>query len=105
MKENKQQLWAQRIQEQKKSNLSQKQWCNENSINFHTFSYWKRKEQRLNEFQLDEQATSWVTLEKAIDSHIQSSFRIRIGEAVIEIDQPTEAMITSLIKVLMQYGS
>jgi len=37
----KQQLWDQNIQAQKQSGLSQKQWCQEKDISYHTFKYWK----------------------------------------------------------------
>ncbi len=104
MNQDKQQLWAQRIQLQKESSLSQKQWCQENDINFHTFSYWNKKVRTVNQHSFEEGETSWVTLNKTQQMQNQSSFRIRIGKAIIELNEPTEEMIHSVIRILMHHA-
>jgi hypothetical protein len=105
MKQDRQALWTQRIQDQRASKLSQKQWCQENGVNFHTFSYWNRKSNKHDMPKRDALPTAWVTLENPTDTLHKSAFRIRIGEAVIEIDHPTEAIVRSLIETLMHHGS
>ena len=105
MKQDKKQLWSQRIQDQKMSKLSQKHWCEENNVNFHTFCYWTSKVHASNRPPIDEPETSWVTLEKTQSNYAQSSFRISIGQAIVEINQPTEEMIHSVIRILMQHDS
>ena len=35
------QEWAGRFAEQKASRLTVRQWCEQNSLSFHTYNYWK----------------------------------------------------------------
>jgi len=100
----KQQLWDQNIQAQKQSGLSQKQWCQEKDISYHTFKYWKQRT-KISSQQPSVQETSWVSLKKTEHKENKSTFKMRIGNADIEITEPTEEMIHSVVKILMQHVS
>ncbi len=39
----KRQLWQQRIEQWQQSQLSQKQWCEQQQIKIATFNYWRKK--------------------------------------------------------------
>ena len=105
MKQDKEKLWSQRIQEQKMSTLSQKQWCQENNVNFHTFNYWIKKIRANNLTPMAKEKTTWIALEKMPLIQTKSFLRISIQQAVIEINQPTEEIICSVIRTLMQHDS
>lgn len=43
MRNEKKNLWIQRLEEHKKSGLSKKKWCEEHNIPISTFEYWYYK--------------------------------------------------------------
>jgi len=100
-------MWIKHIENQRSSDLSRKNWCVENDVNFHTFGYWVgrlKKEDNVTE----PNSTDWVAIIPSNpcinDSNGTGKIIISIGNAVI--DFKTDSNIESfekVVQVLVKY--
>jgi hypothetical protein len=89
------QEWKNRIEEQRQSNLSIKQWCLKHQISTHVFSYWRDKlfptELKASSFtQLPVKRTQAISLQTQglhirIDSQCDPILRIQLLALLMEI--------------------
>lgn len=86
----KQILWEQRLQEWKKSELSEVKWCKEQNISYATFRYWKSK--------LRSPAQEQVIFEE-LKEPCPSAIELRWGEARLYLDKDFD--IATLEKCLI----
>jgi len=89
-------LWDHQIENWKASGLSQKKWCEENTVSLSSLKYWlaKRGVQKA----ADPQFTEIVD---QFGNHCQSGLQLRIGSATIELATNfDEGTLRRLVKVL-----
>ncbi len=99
-----QEKWKLIIEQQRESEQSQTEWCQEHQVKIHNFRYWVR---RLREIQHESsnEEISWVKLKKKqTESLNDSPIRIKIGHATLEIDELfDENMLTKIVSILLSH--
>ena len=99
-----QEKWKLLIEQQRESEQSQTEWCQEHQVNIHAFHYWVR---RLREIQHESsnEEISWVKLKKIQPESLNAfPIRIKIGHATLEIDELfDENMLTKIVSILLSH--
>ena len=89
-------LWAQRIEEQKKSGLSQREFCKEHSLNYSNFSYYCRKKTK----KKDQGKKQFIPIK---GNHFASNVQVRTSGAEFSFSNlPDVEWLVSLVKKLSQ---
>lgn len=94
--------WAIRIEAFNKSGQTQVAFCADNGLNIKQFGYWLRKYRILNPVE-GKKISQWLTLK--VQNHDNtsqnSSLRVRVGNAVIEVTQGFDwELLLDIIKAL-----
>lgn len=93
--------WEKIIEEFSKSGKSQAQWCRDNNLTFKVFNYWYRKLKGSSKTasKKSENPINWMPVK--LETPPSSKLNIKIGKAVIEIDNGyDENLLLSVIKTL-----
>jgi len=92
--------WVKLIEEFKKSGKSQAQWCREKNIRIKAFNFHFRKYKKENKTILPEvDKVNWLPVE--LKPMISSKLSIRVGKAVIEIENSyDERLLQNVIRSL-----
>ena len=100
--EERSQLWQKRLNEFEVSEKTKEEWCKEKKIHLNSFNYWfeKRKQEKVG---TEDNSIKWlsVDIQESKEKSKPSKINIRIGKAVVEIDEffDTE-MFAKVIKIL-----
>jgi hypothetical protein len=95
-------LWVQRLAEQETSGKTITAWCQEPSIRYNQFYYWRRK---LRADQAEKnQAVKWLPLDldnSKQANHAPSSIAVHIGQVTIEIKKEFDQhLFREIVQVL-----
>ena len=95
----KREIWANRVDEFKTSNLSQKSWCKEQGINVNTFRYWLKKREEKTVKHLDGSLEEFELASVSIikDNHCPEVI-VEINDVKLSISADYDEMF--LIKVI-----
>ncbi len=91
--------WEKLIKEFEKSGKSQAQWCREKNLKFKAFNYQYRKYRRDNQNEEEIDKRNWIPVK--FEPMITSKLNIRIGKAIIEIENGyDERLLMNIVKSL-----
>ncbi len=93
--------WEKIIEEFNNSGKSQAQWCRDNNLKIKAFNFWYRKLKgsSMIENNKSENQINWMPVK--LKSTIPSKLNIKMGKAVIEIENGyDEKLLVSVIKTL-----
>lgn len=94
------QEWKTKIEEFKKSGLTQTQWCKEKGINLRNFNRWYNLLK--NQVPNDKEKTNWIPL-KIEKKDMNSSLNIKIGKATIEVPEEfNRKLLSDIIQVVIE---
>jgi len=94
------QEWKTKIEEFKKSGLTQTQWCKEKGINLRNFNRWYNLLK--NQVSNDKGKTNWIPL-KIEKKDMNSSLNIKIGKATIEVPEEfNRKLLSDIIQVVIE---
>ena len=101
--------WEERISEFQSSGQTRRVWCEANhNVSVHQFQYWFGKLSRLESMTRPQLRGPWtqIQVEETVQgggTRIQSSLSVRIGPAVIEVqDGYSPALLLDVVKVLQE---
>ena len=91
--------WLTLIKEFEKSGKSQAQWCREKNLKDKAFNYQYRKYRRANQDKEEINKTNWMPVK--FEPMIPSKLNIRVGKAIIEIENGyDEILLQNIVKSL-----
>jgi cation transport regulator ChaB len=91
--------WEKLIKEVEKSGKSQAQWCREKNLKFKAFNYQYRKYRRDNQNEEENDKPNWIPVQ--FEATISSKLNIRVGNAIIEIENGyDEKLLQTVVKSL-----
>jgi hypothetical protein len=91
--------WKKLIKEFEKSNKTQAQWCREKNLKVKAFNFHYRKYRRDNQNKEEINKTNWIPVK--FESMITSKLNIRVGKAIIEIENGyDERLLQTVVKSL-----
>lgn len=91
--------WEKLIKEFEKSGKSQSQWCRENDLKVKAFNYQYRKYRRDNQNNEEINKINWMPVK--FESVVPSKLNIRVGKAIIEIENGyDEKLLQTIVKSL-----
>lgn len=91
--------WEKLIEEFKTSGKSQAQWCREKNIKVKAFNYQYRKFKKNAQNKQSDNQTNWMPVK--FEAMILSKLNIRVGKAVIEIENGyDERLLQTVVKSL-----
>lgn len=106
-------IWEQRIEAQLTSELTQRQWCDENNLALTAFRYWKQqiikeKNTTTSKAQRTEERLDFAGIviapegsDKHVDCEIAGAIEIRFGDMVLVIPPKfSETHLTNIIRTL-----
>ncbi|BES63915.1 hypothetical protein SANA_03540 [Gottschalkiaceae bacterium SANA] len=97
------QKWQEIIEHQRSSGLSQKQWCEENQVNLHSFRYWVR---RLKGIKTETDEVRCVSLDSTRNAPAADIVKITIGRASAEVRKQTDKhLLAEVLGILMAHAS
>lgn len=91
--------WEKLIKEFEKSGKSQAQWCREKNLKVKAFNFQYRKYRRDNQNKEEIDKTNWMPVK--FETIIPSKLNIRVGKAIIEIENGyDERLLQTIVKSL-----
>lgn len=91
--------WENIIKEFEKSGKSQAEWCREKNLKFKAFNFQYRKYRRDKQDKEEINKTNWIPVK--LDPILPSKLNIRVGKAIIEIeDGYDERLLQAVVKSL-----
>lgn len=91
--------WVKLIKEFEKSGKTQAQWCRENNLKFRAFNFQYRRYRKENQSSEQINKTNWMPIK--FETVIPSKLNIRVGKAIIEIENGyDEKLLQTVVKSL-----
>lgn len=91
--------WDNLIEEFKTSGKSQAQWCREKNLKAKVFNYHYRKHRKMIQNNPSDKKINWIPVK--LDQLISAKLNIRVGKAVIEIENGyDEKLLQNVVKSL-----
>lgn len=95
-------IWVERVNEYKNSNLSQRVWCEQNGVNVSALRYWLRNLREISNFSLSEHTSSEFEFANvSITQDLSQMLMIEIQGVKLSItNNYDEILLLKLIKTL-----
>jgi hypothetical protein len=91
--------WKKLIEEFEKSGKTQSQWCREKNLKFRAFNFQYRRYRKDKQNGEETNNTSWMPVQ--FETAISSKLNIRVGKAIIEIENGyDERLLQTVVKSL-----
>lgn len=91
--------WEKLIKEFEKSEKTQAQWCREKNLKVKAFNFQYRKYRRDNQNKEEINKSDWIPVQ--FEPMITSKFNVRVGKAIIEIENGyDERLLQTIVKSL-----